>query len=96
MRPDWVDEEVIDAAPLRDAQVKRLLAMNKVLQNPTNLQQVLAIKNSFDVGKSVEAVALFDDFTDDEQTALLIAPLYGGIFTTEERKMLTRGPEENE
>ena len=35
-----------------------------------------------------QAIYLWSDFTEDEQVALWIAPTYGGIFTTEERKRL--------
>ena len=90
MRPDWVDDDVGRNAPLRDAQVSRLLDMNKLLQDTETLEQVLLIKRHIESGDEAAALALIEDFSFDEQGFLLIAPTYGGVFTTEERKLLMR------
>lgn len=88
---DWnsdVLEPVNDANPLNAAQVRRLMAMTVVLQDRVNLSQVAEIKQSILDDDHDSARALFDDFTEAEQTALWVAPSYGGVFTTLERKVI--------
>ena len=61
--------------------------MTEVLRDTKNLDQVLQIKDSV-VTDNGYAVELWSEFSEDEQRALWVAPLYGGIFTTDERKAL--------
>lgn len=90
MRPDWVEDEVLGNAPLRDSQVRRLLEMNKLLQDPANLEQIAMIKRAFADDEKLASLDYFEEFTQEEQGCLLVAPKYGGIFTTAERKLLMR------
>jgi len=93
---EWGGDVVDESHNLSIAQVNRLLKMTKCLQNRDNLEQLAAIKDNLNVtsdadfaGECVEfALTLWDEFTEEEQIALWIAPTYGGIFTTEERKKL--------
>ena len=89
--PDWTYGEVEGSPPLTTDQVRRVLAMMEVLRQPGNISQMAEIKAAIDNGEEGDlemARALWDEFTQDEQQSLWVAPTYGGIFTTHERKVL--------
>lgn len=93
MSSDGWDSEVINHSHnLSGEQVVRLLAMTKVLSSAINLQQVAEIKENIASGDPYKIAyareSLWSEFTEEEQHALWVAPLYGGIFTTDERKAL--------
>lgn len=93
--PDWVDGEVEvpEKEPLTPAQQHRVLRMVDVLRDPLNLHQVAIIKEMLNPEHeehidTATARGFWSEFTEEEQTALWVAPKYGGIFTTDERKAL--------
>ncbi len=87
---DWNgDVEEIPEITLDNAAVARLLKHNEYLRKL--LSSVLCIKDciaskEFDLAREAWA-----ELEEDEQTALYIAPSKGGIFTTEERKIIHNG-----
>jgi hypothetical protein len=85
---EWDGEVENVSHKLSDAQVVRLLAMTEVLRDPTNLAQVVAIKELLMDDDDQAALGYWSEFTEAEQIALWVAPTYGGIFTTDERKKL--------
>jgi hypothetical protein len=62
--------------------------MTECLRNPVNTMQVAEIKSALAEDLVDDALSLWSEFREHEQVALWIAPTYGGIFTTEERKRL--------
>lgn len=91
-RPAWTNKEPVEKTHrLNNSHVERVLAMIALLREPHNLRQVAEIKDEIatDGEEHLEqARHLFDEFTEDEKQALWVAPTYGGIFTTFERKVL--------
>jgi hypothetical protein len=88
---EWSGDVVNESHKLSDAQVNRLLKMTECLRTFEVLHQIVEIKMCLagvEPDDIFEALALWGGFTEDEQVALWIAPTYGGIFTTEERKRL--------
>jgi hypothetical protein len=85
---EWSGEVVNESHNLSNAQVCRLLKMTECLRNPVNAAQVAMIKSALSEDQVEDALAYWSEFRDHEQVALWIAPTYGGIFTTEERKQL--------
>jgi hypothetical protein len=85
---EWGGDVVNESHKLSDAQVNRLLKMTEVLRVWSSIETVAQIKYAIAKNDDEQALALWSDFTEDEQVALWIAPTYGGIFTTEERKRL--------
>ena len=88
MNDNWSGDIVNDSHNLNNTQVIRLLAMTEVLRDLNNISQVCEIKLAFSDDCDDDAQALWSDFSEEEQTTLWVAPTYGGIFTTEERKRL--------
>ena len=88
--PAWVDQPVInEKLKLNEGQVEALLFMMEVLRDPHNLKQVAEIKeNCEDEDFYGYARVLWEEFAEHEQHALWVAPSYGGVFTTHERKVL--------
>ena len=86
--PDWTDGEVVEPPKLTTAQVYRLMRMTEVLRDVNNIAQVYEIKLACLDARFNDARGYWSDFSEDEQTALWVAPLYGGVFTTDERKAL--------
>ena len=91
--PDWVGQELVEpdttARALNPSQEKRLLEQIKLLRDDlTNLMQVSEIKCAIAREDYDEAIAMWQDFTEEEQIALWVAPKFGGIFTTHERKII--------
>jgi hypothetical protein len=85
---EWGGDIVNESHKLSDAQVNRLLKMTECLREDNNLGQVYEIKRAIWMDEDGQAIEMWSEFTEDEQVALWIAPTYGGIFTTEERKRL--------
>ena len=74
---------------LTDKQVVRVLAMTKALREiPYLSDYVHQIKGLVAQDKIEDAKALWDDLSDEEKTALWVAPKFGGVFTTAERAAL--------
>ncbi len=90
-QPDWIHDEVAEKPPLNDAQVKRLMRMTEVLRDSANLLQAYHIKHAFECDDAEQIKALWEEFTEEEQIALYVAPKFGGIFTTAERKAIKTG-----
>ena len=90
--PDWVDKavtEVDEPSPLNNAQIGRLLRMTEALRDDSALMaQCAMIKQEVEAGEYEQAQALYDELDAAEQMATWVAPKYGGIFTTFERKVL--------
>lgn len=55
---------------------------------------VSAVKNHLALGEIEEAREALSDLTEDEQSAIWVAPSKGGLFTTEERKLIKEGNQE--
>ena len=84
-----MDAEVDESKPLLNTgQIYRLMRMTEVLRDPLNWESVYFIKQYIAYDDMVGAYQLWDEFTESEQEALWVAPTYGGIFTTEERKAI--------
>ena len=73
---------------LNERQEAAVLRMMDVLRDTTSIETVYLIKRAVAGGDSTEVEMYWSDFTEDEQNALWVAPTYGGIFTTHERKMI--------
>lgn len=80
---------LLASADLTEGQHNGLLRLNHALRSDLVLLQcVVEIKIAFSGGDDMYARALWGDLTPEEEEALWIAPKYGGIFTTDERKRL--------
>lgn len=96
---DWMDGEVdIPEQTLTNAQVFALLRMTEMIRRPEIARTIGSIKDGLDchlrTGKDsfLEFPAeCWSELAEDEQTALWVAPKFGGIFTTEERKIIKGG-----
>ena len=87
---DWNgDVEEIPEITLDNAAVARLLKHNKCLRDC--LASVEHIKTCISCKRFDEGREAWAELEEDEQTALYIAPSKGGIFTTEERKIIHNG-----
>lgn len=90
---DWSGEVEVQEKPKLDAKaVDRLLWHNATLRRC--MASVHAIKcgiNGIDEGCFETAQEAWDELTEDEQSALYIAPSKGGIFTTHERSVIKSG-----
>ena len=53
-----------------------------------------AIKNYLRMGEIELAKEAFNELSEDQQNAIWVAPSKGGLFTTEERKLIKEGPQE--
>ena len=92
---DWMDGEVdIKEQTLTNGQIFALLRMNEALRDYIVFQSVFSMKESFGEGDYEYAGHVWGELTESEQTALWVAPKFGGIFTTEERKIIKGGFEE--
>ncbi len=90
---DWMDGDVVaeEEMPITAGQVNRLLKMIEALRLDGVLGTVVCIKDSISQKDMMYANQLWDCLSEEEQTALWVAPSYGGIFTTEERKIIQGG-----
>ncbi len=80
---------VAQSQSLDEGQLWRLMRLTALLRDDViALRTVLEIKESLSQGDTEGARGLFYTLEDHEQQAVWIAPKYGGIFTTEERKQL--------
>lgn len=86
-----MDSEVdVPEQTLTNAQVFALLRMTTVLQDTAVCGTVATMKEIMDRDQSF-AKQIWCELSEDEQTALWVAPKFGGIFTTEERKIIKGG-----
>ena len=89
---DWMDGEVdIPEATLTGGQIFALLRMTEMLQDPIMLHCVYVIKGSISADELDSGKEAWLELSEAEQTALWVAPKFGGIFTTEERKIIKGG-----
>jgi len=89
---DWMDGDVdIPEATLTGGQIFALLRMTEMLRDYVILQSVFSMKESIISGDYEYAGHVWSELAEDEQTALWVAPKFGGIFTTEERKIIKGG-----
>jgi len=89
---DWsgeVESPKEDKSKLTAGQISKLLRHNECLR--VNLFSVMTIRMALSDDLYDEAAESWNELTEDEQTALWVAPSYGGIFTTEERKIILNG-----
>ena len=92
---EWSDEvEEIPKISLDNAAVARLLKHNESLND--NLLSVIYIKDCISMKSFEEAQDAWIELGEEHQTALYIAPSKGGIFTTEERKIIKNNFKESE
>ncbi len=91
MSDDWVNQALEETGEhkLTPGQVSKLIRHNEVLRD--NLESVTAIKEAINSEDSTYARQLWQELSEDEQIALYVAPTYGGIFTTSERKVIKEG-----
>jgi len=76
---------------LTQGQQLALLALTKALREDLILlEYVVQIKQALAGDGDMDARALWNELDDMEQSILWVAPKYGGIFTTDERKRLRR------
>jgi hypothetical protein len=84
---DWNGE--IENATQNDRREVRLIAMcNYLRENPDILMMVALIKEALSKSLDWDAMGLWEQLSDQERITLWIAPKYGGLFTTDERKRL--------
>ena len=89
---DWMDGEVDETKELLNkGQVYRLIEHNNALKDLVTLEGVCLIKKGIADGELDLAKECWVEMDQDTQNALWIAPSYGGIFTTEERKIMKGG-----
>jgi len=89
---DWMDSEVeAETQTLTNGQVFALLRMTAAMRDLTMTASVFQIKSGIAQGDMLLACESWDELSEDEQTALWVAPKFGGIFTTEERKIIKGG-----
>lgn len=94
MSDDWIDKPVADDGPsqghvLRPDQESRLLNIMALLcADVALLETVLWIKQALAEDRDHDAHDLWDSLDEPTQQTLWMAPKYGGIFTTRERKQL--------
>ena len=95
--PEWCHREVEEPEShlLTVDQQRRVLKAMETLREVGNLVQIGEIKLALMHPDKAEGLAqarvLWGEFTDEEQMAIWIAPRYGGVFTTAERKLLKEG-----
>ena len=86
---DWDGEVENVGHKLTPQQVVRLFNMCCHLRDhPVDFIQMAEIKDALANGRDEDALALWDEFTEEEKMVLWIAPTYGGLFTVDERKRL--------
>lgn len=90
---NWDGAVVGDEKRLTLKQERRLLRMVEVLRDPLSLSQILDLKIAVSKKDYEYAQGLFQEFTQEEQEALYVAPSYGGILTTFERQIAKYGRE---
>ena len=89
---DWMDGEVdIPDVSLNNGQIFALLRMTKAMQSAVLIEGVAFIKRAIEADDLTYAEQVWCELTEDEQTALWVAPKFGGIFTTDERKIIKGG-----
>jgi hypothetical protein len=89
---DWMDGEVdMPEATLTGGQIFALLRMTALLDDPIILHAVYVIKGSIAASEFDAAKESWVELSEEEQTALWVAPKFGGIFSTEERKAIKGG-----
>jgi len=89
---DWMDSEVdVPEQTLTNAQVFALLRMTETLRGWEVFETVREMKRSIASDDLSYVAALWGELSEYEQTALWVAPKFGGIFTTEERKIIKGG-----
>jgi len=89
---DWMDGEIdIQEQKLSNGQIFALLRMTGVLSNTVVIQSVGLIKEGITDRDFGIAHQIWGELSEEEQTALWVAPKFGGIFTTEERKIIKGG-----
>ena len=90
---DWMDGEVdIPEATLTGGQIFALLRMTEALRDFVVMSSVFQMKQSIHEENDIEyAGHIWSELSEAEQTALWVAPKFGGIFTTEERKIIKGG-----
>lgn len=93
---NWDGEVVNEEKALRPEQEARLLRHNELLRDLTNLEQLVEIKKAILRGDNEGARYLWDEYTQAEQMGIWIAPKYGGLLTTAERKALRESPQQEE
>ena len=89
---DWMDGDVdIAEQSLTNGQVFALLRMTEALRETVVTQSVGLIKEHIGGEDIGAAHQIWGELTEEEQTALWVAPKFGGIFTTKERKIIKGG-----
>ncbi len=84
--------EAVPDVSLTNGQIFALLRMTETLRDGEDvIGTVVAIKDSISQNDIGYADQLWSELSEDEQTALWVAPKFGGIFTTEERKIIKGG-----
>jgi hypothetical protein len=87
---EWGDEVESTEPLLNLGQQGRVLKHNEALREGL-IYSVADIKSGIKEGDMVYAAQCWQELTEDEQTAIYIAPKFGGIFTTNERKIIKEG-----
>lgn len=98
MTEDWSGTVEVEKSLLDASQFARLLAQSKLLrEEPWVLTTVSNIKDAIYIGDNMGKEEAWAELEVEQQQALWLAPKYGGLFTTEERKQLRlKGTKESE
>lgn len=93
MQPDWAKDEVEDSKPVLTAkQIERLLSMTETLRKDYSAVLAVAlIKEAIEKRDYMLVKQLWEELSEKEQEKLYIAPSFGGVFTTFERKVIKHG-----
>ena len=88
--PAWARQPV-DIVPdnMTWTRVRRVMRLTAALRDDVLLfEQMSMVKRALSDGDLAQAKALYSELEEWEQEAMWVAPSYGGVFTTEERKKL--------
>jgi hypothetical protein len=90
---DWMDRPVDEVkTPLNPSQMARLLAQSELMRdNSYILLTAFTIKEALENGNPHDAAEAWNELEEEQQQILWMAPTYGGLFTTEERKQIRKG-----
>jgi recombination protein RecT len=92
---DWSGEvEEVPELAITNEEITRLLAHNNCMRD--EWLSIWAIKYSLIHNRLDEAKEAWGELTEEEQTAIWIAPSKGGIFTTKERSIIKSGFKEQQ
>lgn len=90
---NWYEKEVkFEDHKLSHSQVNRLLEMTALLCDDLQVMQTVVEMKQLIRNDDPAWEDFWSDLSEEEQNTLWVAPTYGGIFTTKERKIIHKMP----